>query len=232
MKFSKTGIVTLVVVCVTYFVLYSMVNIVPAGSSAYKNSSVCVVIDPGHGGEDGGTSSASGIRESAVNLAISKRLEQLAAFCGIKPLMIRDKDVSIHTEGSTVSQRKVSDLKKRVEIINSTENAVLLSIHQNHFTQSRYYGAQVFYAGTDGSRSLANSVQKALREAIDSSNTREIKRSQSVYLMEKINCTGILVECGFLSNYAEASLLQSPNYQTKLSQAIIYGLCHYLEEGK
>ena len=110
----------------------------------------CIVIDPGHGGEDGGAVSCTGRMESEYNLAISRRLDDLLHLLGYRTRMTRTSDVSIYTTGSTLAQKKVSDLKERVRIVNETGNALLVSIHQNQFSDSRYSGAQVFYAKTAG----------------------------------------------------------------------------------
>lgn len=189
-----------------------------------------VVLDAGHGGEDGGASSKSGILESRLNLQITLRLRDLCAFCGIKPVTVRTTDTSVYDSGcSSVSEKKVSDLKNRVTLVNRTPNAILISIHQNFFPQEKYAGAQVFYAGTDGSRSLAEHLQGSLRLA-DPDNHRECKRSESVYLMEHISCTGVLIECGFLSNESECLRLTEPDYQKKLTSCICGGLLQYLCE--
>lgn len=192
---------------------------------------VTVIVDAGHGGEDCGALSSAGIRESDINLYISLKLEQMLALCGIRPYLIRDEDISVHTEGNTIRERKVSDLNNRIDIINSFQNAVVISIHQNHFSESRYSGAQVFYAQTERSKDLADKTQTYLKIALDPSNRRETKEAESVYIMKKIRCPGILVECGFLSNPQEERLLLNDNYQTKVSCAISCALIQYLEKG-
>ena len=178
--------------------------------------SCCIVIDAGHGGEDGGAVSCTGRLESAYNLEISLRLRDLLHLLGCKTKMIRTTDVSVYTSGTTIAQKKVSDLKQRVRLVNETENALLLSIHQNQFTDSRYSGAQVFYAPTSGSEALAKQLQAAFIATVNPGSSRKSKQSTGVYLMEHIDCTGILVECGFLSNPAEEAKLSSPEYQKKL----------------
>ena len=176
----------------------------------------CIVIDPGHGGEDGGATSCTGRMESEYNLAISRRLDDLLHFLGYRTRMTRTSDVSIYTTGDTIAQKKVSDLKERVRIVNEVNNALLVSIHQNQFSDSRYSGAQVFYAKTDGSKELGQQLQTKLVEALNPSSNRKSKPIKGVYLMERINCTGILVECGFLSNPREEARLRDSEYQKKL----------------
>lgn len=187
-----------------------------------------VVIDPGHGGEDGGAISVTGLHESQLNLEISLRLNDLLHFFGIRTRMIRQSDVSVYTEGETVAQKKVSDIHQRVRLANETPNALLLSIHQNHFSQSQYRGAQVFYAA--GSDKWAELVQSSIATHLDTKNHRQCKAASDIYLLEHVNCPAILVECGFLSNSAEELLLRDSSYQKKLAAAIAGGVLAYLED--
>lgn len=181
-----------------------------------------LVIDAGHGGEDGGAVSAKGTLESRLNLEIALRVEDLSALLGIKPYMIRTEDVSVYTgECTTIAQKKVSDLKNRVKTVNSIPNALLLSIHQNHFAEPKYYGTQVFYGKEDSSRTLAKTMQEDFKTYLNTNNHRMSKPAQSVYLMEHVTCTAILVECGFLSNLAEEQLLQEETYQKKLAMTML-----------
>lgn len=190
-----------------------------AQTSAPMNAPFRIVIDPGHGGEDGGAVSRSGVRESVLNLQIAKRTQALCGLMGIHASMTRSEDVSIHSEGAgSISEKKSSDLKNRVKIANNGD--LLISIHQNHFSESKYSGAQVFYAPTLCSEELAKSVQKALA-AVDPQNNRKAKKSTGVYLMEHVQVPAILVECGFLSNDRETELLQQADYQKKLALAIL-----------
>ena len=187
-----------------------------------------IIIDPGHGGEDGGAVSVSGRAESAYNLEISLRLNQLLQLLGYQTGMTRNTDISIYAKGETLAQKKVSDLKQRVRIINETENALLLSIHQNHFSQEKYAGPQVFYAGTNGSDELAKQMQQILSDGLSPGSRRSIQKAKGIYLMEHITCPGILIECGFLSNYREEAALREPEYQKKLSCLIAGGVSQYL----
>lgn len=172
----------------------------------------CFVIDPGHGGIDGGATSCTGKLESAFNLEISLRLRDLLHFMGYRTEMIRTEDVSIYTKGDTIAQKKISDLKERVRICNETDGAILLSVHQNTFSDNRYYGPQVFYSNSDGSRELAEKIQKSL----DPEENRSIKRAEGIYLMEHITCPGALIECGFISNPQEEAKLRTAEYQKEL----------------
>ena len=189
-----------------------------------------VVIDAGHGGEDGGASSPDGVLESGLNLQFALRMRDLLQFAGVETMMLRETDTALYTDGcSGIAEKKVSDLKNRVLRTNQAPNAVLLSVHQNFFTEAKYRGAQVFYAKTDGSRELAEAMQAALRTGVDPDNHRQAKPSQGVYLMEHVNGTAVLVECGFLSNAAETALLQDEGYQQRLSAAVCGALTEWLE---
>jgi len=176
----------------------------------------CFIIDPGHGGVDGGATSCTGKLESAFNLEIGLRLNDLLTFLGYDTKMVRTEDISIYTQGETIAQKKMSDLKERVRICAETDGAILLSIHQNTFPDSRYSGAQVFYPDTKGSRELADALQKVLISTLNPGSKRQAKKAEGIYLMEHISCPGVLIECGFLSNPGEEAMLRSPEYQKVL----------------
>ena len=186
------------------------------GESAPVAREHTIIIDAGHGGIDGGATSCTGILESTINLQIALRLDDLMHFLGYQTYMIRTTDTSIYTQGNTIAAQKVSDLKERVRIVNETEDAILISIHQNTFSDSRYGGAQVFYPKTDGSKELASAMQGALITIANPDSKRVCKKADGVYLMEHIEQTGILIECGFLSNPEEEALLRRDDYQKKL----------------
>ncbi len=179
-----------------------------------------VVIDAGHGGVDGGATSCTGILESQFNLEIATKLNDLMHLLGIQTRMIRETDCSIYTQGETISQKKISDLRERVRIVNSIADCVLISIHQNHFSDSKYSGAQVFYPPTTGSRELSTKLQENLKRTLNPDSRRGIKKADGIYLMQHINCPGALIECGFLSNPQEEYLLRSQTYQQKMCSVI------------
>ena len=176
----------------------------------------CIILDAGHGGVDGGATSCTGKLESSFNLEITMRLNDLFHLLGYDTKMIRTTDSSVYTKGDTIAQKKVSDLKERVRIVNETENALLLSIHQNNFADGKYSGAQVFYGKAGESEPLAKELQRAFVSALNPGSKRQCKKSDGIYLMEHIDCTGVLIECGFLSNVQEEAKLRSPEYQQKL----------------
>lgn len=188
----------------------------------------CVVIDAGHGGEDGGAVSCTGVPESGINLQIALRLDDLMHLLGYETVMVRTTDISVYTEGETLNQKKVSDLKARVKLVNETENAVLVSIHQNTYSESRYYGAQVFSASTDGSEELAKQLQAAFVSTVNPGSSRQAKKATGLYLFEHITRPGVLVECGFLTNPEEEAKLRTPDYQKDLCCVIAATLAQYL----
>lgn len=188
----------------------------------------CIIIDPGHGGVDGGATSCTGILESTLNLEISLRLNDLFHLLGYDTRIIRTGDISVYTKGETIAQKKISDLKERVRIVNETEHAFLVSIHQNNFSDSRYSGAQIFYSSTAQSKQLAEQLQTAFKETINQGSNRMCKKSNGIYLMEHINKPGILIECGFLSNPEEESKLKRPEYQKQLSCVVAATISSFL----
>jgi N-acetylmuramoyl-L-alanine amidase len=130
----------------------------------------------------------------------------------------------VYTEGNSIAQKKISDLKERVRIVNDTQNAILISIHQNFFADSRYSGAQVFYNDIPDAKEMAQSLQNSLVKYLNPGSNRQCKPSNGVYLMEHITSPGLLVECGFLSNPEEESKLRSEEYQKKLCCVIVSNL--------
>ncbi len=175
-----------------------------------------VIIDAGHGGVDGGATSCTGILESRFNLEIALRLEDLLHLLGLRTKMIRTTDCSIYTRGDSIAAKKVSDLKERVRIVNETEGAILVSLHQNYFSDSKYYGAQTFYTDTPGSQALAEALQRRFISTLNPESKRSAKKASGIYLMEHIEPCGVLIECGFLSNPAEEARLRDGEYQKKL----------------
>ena len=155
-----------------------------------------------------------------MNLEIALRLENVFHLLGYDTLMIRRTDESVYTEGNTIASQKVSDLKERVRICNETPGAMLVSIHQNTYSDSRYKGAQVFYAGAGESQAIAKALQQNLVDTLNPGSQRKSKAAKGVYLMEHITCPGILIECGFVTNPEEEALLRDQAYQIKLCAVI------------
>lgn len=206
----------------------------PAGSTPSGDySKPTIIIDPGHGGIDGGCVSVDGTPEKGINLSISLYLRDILQSMGYNVVMTRDADVSIYDKGvEGIGNQKKSDMKNRLEIINSYENAVAVSIHQNQFTDGSYSGAQMFYSDTnDLSQSLATAVQNAFVKNIQPDNSREIKEiGNDLYLLYYSNCPMIMAECGFLSNEEECIKLKSEDYQKQVAFTIACGITEFLSE--
>ena len=203
--------------------------------SAVEKPPVTVVIDPGHGGEDGGAVSPDGVQESHINLAVSKQLRDLLCFAGVQTVMTREEDVTICDEGlGTIRARKASDIRNRVAIVNGTENAVLLSIHQNSLPSSTVtHGAQVFWNQQEGAKELAEAIQTSLNDTINVGNEKHTKQiPPTVYLMKHVTAPAMLVECGFLTNQEETGRLQDETYQRTLAISIAAGYLRGTSEGE
>ncbi len=231
MKKSARALLPIYIVVLCVFLIAALIGsraVTVISQGAPIKARKCVVIDAGHGGVDGGATSCTGVFESNINLEIALRLNDLLHLLGIDTLMIRDSDISVYTYGNTIASKKISDLKERVRMISTTEQAVVISIHQNHFSDSKYSGAQVFYAPTDGSRELAQSLQEAFKSTINPGSKRQIKQADGVYLMQHIQCPGVLVECGFLSNYEEEALLRCASYQRSICCVLASACSRYL----
>ena len=185
-----------------------------------ERPSTVYIIDPGHGGIDGGATSCTGILESQLNLEIALRLNDLMHLLGQHTIMIRTTDKSVYTSGTTIAAQKASDLKQRVRIVNEIENGVLISIHQNIFSDGKYAGSQVFYSNDTESKVIAEKLQINFMKFIDPSNNRKTKPANGIYLMEHITQPGILIECGFLSNIEEEAKLRSRSYQMRMCAVI------------
>ena len=187
-----------------------------------------ILIDAGHGGADGGAVAADGTLEKDINLAIARPVADLLRVFGYTVKTTRDTDVSIHDADVTgLKDQKVSDIHNRLALVESSQLAI--SIHQNQFSQSQYFGAQVFYAPKHPS---GEGIGKAIRESIithlQPENTRPLKKGSSdVYLMKHATVPTVLVECGFLSNPAEREKLKTEEYQRQMAFAIAAGVLHY-----
>ena len=233
MKLAKklAPIYLLVITVILSAVLIADKAVTVLAKGEWKRNGKIFIIDAGHGGIDGGATSCTGVLESQLNLEIALRLDDLMHLLGRRTVMIRTTDKSVYTSGTTIAAQKVSDLKERVRIVNEMENAVLISIHQNIFSDGKYAGAQVFYANDEESKTIAGKLQTNLIQYLNPGSHRRIKSSDGIYLMEHINRPGILIECGFLSNIEEEANLRSAAYQQKLCTVIAATITsHFSEE--
>lgn len=192
-----------------------------------------IVLDAGHGGEDGGSVSADGVLEKDINLAIAQKLKPLLESSGIRVIMVREEDVSIGDQTlDTVRERKVSDLHNRLKLVEEHPDCLLVSIHQNHFCQSQYWGTQLFYSpNCPESQQLAESIQGSVVQYLQPENRRECKPAgNTIYLLWNAQVPAVIVECGFLSNPSETALLQKEEYQMQMAVTLWNGILNYLEK--
>jgi N-acetylmuramoyl-L-alanine amidase len=211
-----------------FFIFTGARKIILVANQNINKGTPTIVIDAGHGGEDGGATSGN-ILEKDINLKIAKNLELFFKVSGFKTIMIREDDISLSEDESTVRERKVSDLHNRLDIVNSTDNCVLISVHQNKFADSKYYGAQVFYSvNNQQSKEIAQGIQTSVRNILQNDNKREIKPGdKSIYLIYNAKVPAVLVECGFLSNSRDRILLNDAKYQKEIAFSIYSGFMNY-----
>lgn len=227
-------IAVLILCCLAFLLLsyLSCTKIDQIASALANEHSPVIVIDPGHGGEDGGASNSSAVLEKDINLAISLQLQRLLEVSGFRVVMTRTSDISTadNTLG-TIRERKVSDIHNRLKIIEAQgSNCVFISVHQNHFTESQYSGAQMFYSTKNGSsKEMAESIRNRVVTLLQPENKRENKpATSSIYLLWNTKVPAVLIECGFLSNQSEAAKLNNPEYQKKMAFAMYSGMLDYL----
>ena len=202
-------------------------------TKANRNESekIVIVIDPGHGGFDPGKIGVNDCLEKDINLSISKNIKNFLEQQNIEVILTRETDIGLYNEND--SNKKRADLYNRVKIIKESNAKLVLSIHQNSFTEEKYKGAQVFYYDdSNESKSLADNIQSELIRFADDSNKRVIKPNDSYYLLKQTPCPAVIVECGFLSNYEEAELLLTESYQNDIAWSIYMGVMKYLNECK
>ncbi len=194
-----------------------------------KPAKYTVVIDSGHGGIDPGKVSASGVYEKDINLAIALKLQKVLEEQECQIIMTRTADKGLYDESA--SNKKMSDMKKRIEIMNGCKPDLIISIHQNSFSDTTSKGAQVFYqASSESGKALAELMQSVLKEQVDANNNRKCKANNDYYLLQHTEAVMVIIECGFMSNPQEASLLQTEDYQNKLVAAIASGVMQYLKQ--
>ena len=207
----------------------------PAASYAAGLPDTVVVIDAGHGGEDGGAVSSGGVPESGINLQIAKAMEWLFLFLGQPTAMTRSGEGAVYSPGaSTLREKKVSDLQNRVALINALDDAFVISIHQNSLpSHPKVHGAQVFYNTVSPAALAAGAVQETLNQAVNTDKPRTVSAiNSSIYLMKESHHPAILVECGFMSNPHESEALQDCVYQMRMTTAIVAGYLQFHRNGE
>lgn len=191
-----------------------------------------LIIDPGHGGEDGGAVSLDGTLESSINLDIGLLVRDLCHFVGIPTVMTRESQILEYpSSASTTAQRKRWDTKQRVDITQSTPNGILLSIHQNIYPTPVPRGAQVLYGTGERSICFGKKLHNNLVSSLDPSNRRvAVPAGKDIYIMSHAGCTAVLVECGFLSNPEESVLLNTNSYKLKIATVLTGSTMQFMED--
>ncbi len=194
-----------------------------------ETTASCVVIDAGHGGDDPGKVGINGAKEKDINLEIAKMVRKYLEANDVRVVMTREEDEMLCDSGA--SNKKVQDMKNRIALIEAAEPDIVVSIHQNSYPEEYVHGAQVFYyTGSATGQKLAESIQSQLVRKVDPDNRRQVKANDSYYLLKKTAVPIVIVECGFLSNSAEAEKLCDPDYQEYLAWTIHMGILQYLNE--
>lgn len=206
-----------------YFALQNVA--LPASKANFPGK--VLVIDPGHGGVDGGAISIDGSRESDINLSIGNKLNALAQLFGIDTLMTRSSDKS-SADMAQYSEHR--DLVYRTELANSQENAILISIHQNCYPTSQPSGSQVMHADDEQSKTLAWLIQGNLTSCLDPENRRLAEPApKRLYITSNAKCPAVLVECGFMSNFSDIEKLKDDNYQSSVALVLLASYLQFMQ---
>ena len=220
----------IIAVCLLSLCTFKVSNQAALSSAKLKYSLQDIIIDPGHGGFDGGAIASDGTVEKNINLNISLMLKNLLQTQGFNVIMTRTSDSATDdTEYPTIRKRKINDLQNRLELMNSMTDAVYISVHLNKFTASSASGMQVFYSpNTEASKQLAEGIQSYTKVKLQPANNRVIKKgTKDTYLLYYAEIPAVIVECGFISNPSDLSLLKTEEYQSKLAFCIFAGILEY-----
>lgn len=203
----------------------------PIDIKAMEEDKKIILIDPGHGGFDGGAKSKNGTIEKDINISISLKLRDELVSRGYEVAMTREDDKGLEEHGNTIKEKKREDLKKRTTLKKETNCDAFISIHQNMFPQSKCFGAQVWYASNDLSSKLAINIQDSLKASTEDGNKRVAKPAGDAYLIlrDKYEKASVLVECGFLSNPDEECRLKTDEFQNKIVKGIADGVDNYFK---
>lgn len=198
-----------------------------------ENSDRVIIIDPGHGGFDGGAVGVNGTVEKDINLAISLKLRDMLTDAGFSVVMTRDTDRALNdSDDTTIRRRKISDMRNRLNLTKLYPGSVLISIHQNKLAgSSGVHGAQIFYSpNRPDSRELADFIQTEFNTGIQPEKPREIvKTGKNLYLFYHAQNIAVLCECGFLSHPEEEAMLGTDDYQYKVAYCVYSGLLKWLD---
>ncbi len=186
-----------------------------------------VILDPGHGGRDGGAVSLSGREEKEINLNLSLRLGAILRACGVKVIYTRSEDVML--DSGIGETKKMRDLTARLAIMKEAPQALFVSIHMNKYPTPDCRGAQIWYGEKPGARALALAIEDSIKTALQPHNHRKCKEAgEDIFLLHRAEGAAVLIECGFLSHPEESALLDSPAYLDALAIAIAEGILSHL----
>lgn len=235
MKIGKKSIIAIItaflIILSAMLYLTFMANFSAAEASSMPITQKTVIVDAGHGGDDGGAIGIDGTVEKDINLDIALKLEKILKFYGFNVIMTRTQDVMTCDDGpDSLRKRKISDIHNRFELMRKNPDAIFISVHQNKFEDSSQHGTQVFYSGNDErSKELAEAIQTSVTLTLQRKNDRVVKKSGSgIYLLYHAKIPAVLVECGFISNSDEVKKLKDESYRMKLAILIADGLLKYL----
>ncbi len=221
------------ILSITALLLCMMFNYVDKNkkTSTLPTEKPVIIIDAGHGGEDGGASSEDGLKEKDLNLDVALTLGKMLEANGVTVIQTRTEDKMLYTEYKKGSL-KMQDLKNRLQISKQNDNSIFISIHMNKFSEEKYSGLQVFYSqNSEESAVLANKIQSNVKEYLQNDNDRETKRASSnIYLLDNIETPAVLIECGFLSNPNECTKLSNEDYRKELAGVIYSSVVEFLNE--
>lgn len=185
-----------------------------------------IIIDAGHGGRDDGCSGITGTKESDINLAIAKTLKEYVSTLGINVILTRYDGNGLYE--ANVDNYKQSDMENRIKIIDNNSPHMVISIHQNSYTDRNQCGAQVFYQeGDEESKIFADAVQLQLISQLP--NARREANKGDYYLLKESKLPAVIVECGYLTNLEEETLLKTKDYQERVAYAIMCGVVQYFD---
>ncbi len=204
-----------------------------ANVSAKATQRYTVIIDAGHGGFDGGAVAPDGTLEKDLNLSVALKLDSVLKIMGYDTVLVRDTDVSTADDKGTERSQKVSDIKARLRLTEKYKDALFVSIHMNKYTSPQPHGAQVFYSQVDGSKELAECIQRSITAGVQTDNKRVVKKTtKDIYLLYHAVIPSVIAECGFISNPDDLLKLKSDEYQLKMAAAIAAGINDYYFEGQ
>ena len=204
-----------------------------ANVSAKATQRYTVIIDAGHGGFDGGAVAPDGTLEKDLNLSVALKLDSVLKIMGYDTVLVRDTDVSTADDKGTERSQKVSDIKARLRLTEKYKDALFVSIHMNKYTSPQPHGAQVFYSQVDGSKELAECIQRSITAGVQTDNKRVVKKTtKDIYLLYHAVIPSVIAECGFISNPDDLLKLKSDEYQLKMAVAIAAGINDYYFEGQ